>query len=116
MKSILFIFIISLLSISNIQSKEEGCGKITSDFSKEKCNDALNEDDKKNYEKCCFVKYKKTPTSEEIKGCQLLTKYQFEHVKDVIKATQYQYSNTYTLECKAYYIKFSLLSLALLFI
>ena len=115
MKSFLFIFILSLLSISNILSKEEGCSNV-SDKNKENCNAGLNADDKKNFEKCCYVKYKETPLSQETIKCELLTKYQFEHIKDVIKSNQYHYSDTYTIECKANYIKLSLFSLALLFI
>jgi hypothetical protein len=115
MKSFLFIFILSLLNISNILSNEEGCGKVTS-YNKENCNNAINSDDKKNYEKCCYLKFRQTGADKDSEGCTLLTKYQFEHVKDVIRQNQYTYSGTYVIECKANYIKFSLLSLALLFI
>lgn len=117
MKSFLFIFILSLLSISNILSKEEGCQKISSSSpNKENCNNAMNADDKKYFEKCCYVKYKDAGQDKDTEGCQLLSKYQFEHIKDEIKHSQYTHSGTYNIECKADYIKFSLLSLALLFI
>ena len=117
MKSFLFIFILFLLNLSNVISDGEGCTTIKSDeASKDKCNKALSDTDKKYYEKCCYVAYKTDGQDTEAKGCQLFTKYKFEHVKDVIKQNQFQVSGTYVLECKANYIKYSLLSLALLFI
>jgi hypothetical protein len=115
MKSFLFVFILSLLSISNILTKDEGCTKVTTP-NKENCNSALSSDDKQYFEKCCYYKYKVDGDSKDTEGCILYTKYKFEHVKDVIKQEQFAHSGTYVLECKANYIKFGLLSLALLFI
>ncbi len=115
MKSFLFIFILSLLSISNILSKEEGCSKVATP-NKDNCNAGISAEDKNNYEKCCYLKFTYPPGAKETNKCELLTKYQFEHLKDVIKNDQYHYSGTYTIECKANYIKFGLLSLVLLFI
>ena len=115
MKSFLFIFILSLISISNILSAEEGCNQVSTK-SKESCNAAMNADDKKYFEKCCFEKYKNAGSDTETQNCKLLSKYQFENLKDVIRSEQYTHSGTYVIECKANYIKYSLLSLALLFI
>ncbi len=113
MKSFLFLFALSLLSLS--LSKEDGCETVTSP-SKDACNNALSADDKKYFERCCYTKYRRDGYDKDTEECLPLTKYKFEHINDVKTTYQFQYSGTFVIECKAHYIKFGLLSLALLFI
>ena len=55
MKSFLFIFVLSLLSLSSVLS--ENC-KYIKGATKDVCNKGLSENDKKYYERCCYVKYR----------------------------------------------------------
>ena len=111
MKSFLFLFALSLLSLS----KEDGCQSVTSP-TKDACNNALSADDKKYFERCCYAKYRRDGYDKDTEVCLPLTKYKFEHINDVKTNYQFEYSGTFVIECKAHYIKFGLLSLALLFI
>ena len=111
MKPFLFIFVLSLLSLSNVLS--ENCIQIT-EPTKEKCNKGLTDADKKYFERCCYVKYRADGEDEDTQKCLPLTKYKFEHMLDVKKNYAFDYSNTWVIECKANYFKFSLLSLAAL--
>ena len=111
MKSFLFLFALSLLSLS----KEDGWGSVTSP-SKDACNKALSADEKKYFEKCCYIKYREDGKDKDSERSGLLTKYKFEHINDMKNTFQFEYSDTFVIECKAHYIKFGLLSLALLFI
>ena len=110
MKSFLLVFVLSLLSLS-----KENCIGIAKP-SKDACNNGLTDDDKKHFERCCYAKYRLDGYDTDTEECLPLTKYKFEHVKDAIDDYQFKYSGTFVIECKADYIKFGLLSLALLFI
>ncbi len=112
MKTFLFIF---ALSLSLISLSKESCSRVESP-SKDACNNGLSDSDKKYFEKCCYVKYKNDGSDTEHQECWPLTKYKFEHINDVKKNYQFQYSDTMVIECNSHYIKFGLLSLALLFI
>ncbi len=113
MKSFLFIFVLSLLSISTVLSTD--CMSIT-EPTKEKCNNGLSDADKKYFERCCYVKYRLDGYDHDTERCLALTKYKFENMLDVKKQYAFEYSGTWVIECKANYVKFSLLSLLLLFI
>ena len=113
MKSFLFIFVLSLLSLSSVLS--EDC-KYIKGATKDVCNKGLSENDKKYYERCCYVKYRKDGRDTDTEQCLPLTKYKFEQMLDVKKQYAFDYSNTWVIECNSNYVKFSLLSLVLLLI
>jgi hypothetical protein len=113
MKSFLFIFVLSLLSLSSVLS--EDCINIKG-ATKDICNKGLSEADKKYYERCCYVKYRADGADKDTEKCLPLTKYKFEHMLDVKKQYAFDYSNTWVIECNSNYVKFSLLSLVLLLI
>ena len=110
-----YLFILALLCLGFIHSSGEGCYQISEEnLSKETCNNALNEYEKKEgYEKCCYIKCK--IGGNENKYCERFTKYQFEHLN--FKDVKYQCGSDdgFNIECDSNYFKLSLLSLIFLF-
>ena len=108
------LFILALLCLGFIHSSGEGCSLISyENSSKETCNNALSEYEKKEgYEKCCYIRCKRG--ENEHKRCESFTKYQFEHIN--FKDAKYDCgSEDFNIECDSNYFKLSLLSLIFLF-
>ena len=110
-----YLFILTLLCLGFIHSSGEGCYRISYENpSKETCNNALSEDEKKyGNEKCCYMKCK--INGKEKESCESFTKYQFEHLN--FKDLKYECGSDdgFSIECDSNYFKLSLLSLIFLF-
>lgn len=109
-----YLFILALSCLGFIHSSGEGCdGDYLENVSKETCNNALSEYEKKGgYEKCCYMRCK--IGEYEGKSCLRLTKYQFEHLN--FKDMKFECgSEDFNIECDSNYFKLSLLSLIFLF-
>ena len=69
----------------------------------------LSDTEKKTAEYCCFIK------DSEGTVCSALSKYQYKHIKDMIKNARLEGSgDDYSIDCKSLYLEISLLSLLLL--
>ena len=77
---------------------------------KEDCKtENFNDIEKKNAEYCCFIK------DGDDTACSALSKYQYKHIKDMIKNARLEGSgDDYSIDCKSLYLQISLLSLLLL--
>ena len=64
-------------------------------------------------EYCCFLKDANDANKKD--GiCTTLTKYQYEHIKDFIKAARLNGAHDdYSIDCKSFYLEISILSLFL---
>jgi hypothetical protein len=78
---------------------------------KEECKaENLDDEEKKTAEYCCFSK-----GGEDDGSCSPYTKYQYKHIKDLIKYGRLNGADDdYSIDCKSLYLQISLLSLLLL--
>ena len=104
MKTFQLLALLCLILYSN-QSCEKDSAK------KEDCKTENFDDEEKKYaEYCCFAK-----GGEDDGSCVAYTKYQYKHIKDIIKYGRLNgASDDYSIDCKSLYLQISLLSLLLL--
>ena len=112
----IYLFILALLCLGFIHSFGEGWNDYNSlsiEITKEGCNNAISEDEKKEgYEKYFYIRWKRG--ENENKYCESYTGCRFEHLyfKDL---KYYCGSEDFNIECGSNYFKLSLLSLMFLF-
>ena len=104
MKTFQLLALLCLILYSN-----QKCEK--SNAKKEDCKtENLDAEEKKYAEYCCFVK-----DGEDDGSCEAYSKYQYKHIKDVIKYSRLDgESDDLSIDCKSLYLQISLLSLLLL--
>ena len=77
---------------------------------KENCKvENLSDDEKKTAEYCCFVK-----GGWDGDECEAYSKYQYKHIKEIIKNARLGGLEDYSVDCKSLYLQISVLSLLLL--
>ena len=108
--------LLALLCINYIYSEAPTCMDVEKP-TKEACNAALTDEDKKDgYMYCCYAKFKYSGYEKEEAECVPFTEYRYKNIDDFIKYIKLMEfkSDDLSIDCSSNFFKFSFLSLILL--